>query len=308
MRNQLIAMSIKWWLAVIVILTGLPFAALGGDSASLNEQLIEAAERGDMPSITTFLAKGANVNSRDKHGWTPLMWATSYDRANAVRLLLEKGADVNSKGKAGETALTQASGFGYTEVMTVLLDSGADVNAQDERGWSALRHAAAERHTDAVNLLKARGAKVTLIIAAILGDMEEAQRLIRSGADLDEKDEDGCTPLIEAIRHENVQVVKLLLDRGADPNETDNEDNTALMMAGLTGQLDVVKLLLAGGADLNARNIKGWTALSYTGAEQGAVRRFLEAAGAVDERTDSGAGVPTVAPSTKKRKDKLLTG
>ncbi|PHZ12613.1 ankyrin, partial [Rhizopus microsporus ATCC 52813] len=48
-------------------------------------------------------------------------------------------------------------------------------------------------------------------------------------------------------------MVQTLLDLGADPNEKDYAGWTPLHEAALRGQIDVIKLLIKHGADVNAR-------------------------------------------------------
>ena len=44
-----------------------------------------------------LLEKGADVESKDRYGRTPLSWAAGNGHEAVVKLLLEKGADVESK-------------------------------------------------------------------------------------------------------------------------------------------------------------------------------------------------------------------
>jgi ankyrin repeat protein len=37
------------------------------------------------------------VNSKDKDGWTPLMFALRYNQAENARLLIEKGASLEDR-------------------------------------------------------------------------------------------------------------------------------------------------------------------------------------------------------------------
>jgi ankyrin repeat protein len=59
---------------------------------------------------TLLLAHGADVNSADDAGWTPLHWAATIDFKNVqlVEMLVARGANVNAKAKDGSTPLAQA--------------------------------------------------------------------------------------------------------------------------------------------------------------------------------------------------------
>jgi ankyrin repeat protein len=70
-----------------------------------------------------------------------------------VQLLLNKGADVEAKDKDGWTALIWAAQGGYEAMVRLLLDKRADVEAKDQYGWTALLWAAQEGHEAVVRLL-----------------------------------------------------------------------------------------------------------------------------------------------------------
>lgn len=54
--------------------------------------LIKAAERGQTEQIYRLLEAGANVNARDKDGWTPYLAASSMGHLEAMRVLRAFGA------------------------------------------------------------------------------------------------------------------------------------------------------------------------------------------------------------------------
>jgi ankyrin repeat protein len=86
----------------------------------------------------------------------------------------------------------------------------------------------------------------------MLGDQAEVQRLVRSGADVNERDSDGWTPLMYAAQKGRPEVVKLLLEKGADPNTRRKDGSTAFMDAIGGAQVDTIRLLLDKGADERA--------------------------------------------------------
>jgi ankyrin repeat protein len=63
------------------------------------------------------------------------------------------------------------------------------------------------------------------------------------------------TPIVQAARYQDGELVKRLLERGADPNlrGQDGLNETALHYMAAGGETDVVELLLRKGADPNAR-------------------------------------------------------
>ncbi len=91
--------------------------------------------------------------------------------------------------------------------------------------------------------------------------------LLAKGANLNERDEDGATPLIRASHHRQLfgaDVMTTLIKAGADVNASERDGTTALMRAatGLKGpSSEAVKVLLDNRANVNAQDAKGNTAL-----------------------------------------------
>jgi len=83
-----------------------------------------AAPYGNTEIVKMLLDKGAEINSKDDGGYTPLMLAAYSDFLNAavVKMMLEKGAPIDARGNDGETALTLARKKGNTEVVQLLLN------------------------------------------------------------------------------------------------------------------------------------------------------------------------------------------
>lgn len=109
----------------------------------------------------------------------------------------------------------------------------------------------------------AGGRDTALTAAAAAGDRPELVRLVAAGADPDEVDGRGWSPLIWAVRNGHFKLVPLLAGQGAavDARAADDRGWPALMHAVAARELDAVRALLNAGADPNVAGNDGTTAL-----------------------------------------------
>jgi ankyrin repeat protein len=96
--------------------------------------LADAARRGDLAAARLLLDKGADVNTVDYRGYTPLILAAQYDRDSPelVRLLLSRGADVRAVAE-GQSALTMAARRGDTELVSILREAAVKAGPNPQR-------------------------------------------------------------------------------------------------------------------------------------------------------------------------------
>ena len=99
--------------------------------------------------------------------------------------------------------------------------------------------------------------------AAVVGNLQEVQRLINEGVDVSAKDEklNEWTALHFASHEGQLEMVRLLLANGADINAKADDKWTALHLASDEGRLEMVRLLIANKADINAKTDDKWTPL-----------------------------------------------
>ena len=89
--------------------------------------------------------------------------------------------------------------------------------------------------------------------AARAGNIEELDRLLSEGSDIDALDEHGQTALMIAETPGHSAVARFLIGRGAKLNHTAKFRLTALMLAVLNVHVDIVRALVDAGADLAVR-------------------------------------------------------
>jgi ankyrin repeat protein len=119
---------------------------------------------------------------------------------------------------------------------------------------------------------------------------EVVKLLLENGAQINARDEEGRTPLIEAASYSRFATVKVLLERGADLEASDNHGNTALLAAACDCAIApmpdtdvIVELLMKRGANINARNNDAETPLmiaSYGGVVKTRIIEILVEHGA----------------------------
>jgi ankyrin repeat protein len=84
-------------------------------------------------------------------------------------------------------------------------------------------------------------------------DRELVAALLKKGARAQVINTYGASPLAEAVRIANLEMAGMLLEAGADANVANEDGQTALMLAARTGNVPVAKLLVQHGADVNRR-------------------------------------------------------
>jgi ankyrin repeat protein len=163
--------------------------------------------------------------------------AVRTDNASGVAGLLERGFDPNAHDESGQSALSLAVREKSDRVVDVLLKHPQlDINSHNSVGETAL------------------------MLAALQGRLELAQRLIEQGASISQ---DGWNPLHYAATGPEPKIVALLLQRGAPIDAQSPNGTTALMMAARYGSEQSVTLLLAQHADATTRNERGLNAADF---------------------------------------------
>uniref|UniRef100_A0AAQ6IK42 Ion transport domain-containing protein n=1 Tax=Anabas testudineus TaxID=64144 RepID=A0AAQ6IK42_ANATE len=233
-----------------------------------------------------LISLGADLNSIDCKGHTPLLLATSCGAWKTVALLLSKGTNVNVKDRCGcnflHLAILQPKGLKnlpeevlqHTSVKTLL-------SCEDNEGCTPLHYACRLGIHDSVkNMLglsgqvglacKSKDKKSALHFAAQYGRINTCHRLLESITDsrlLNEGDERGLTPLHLASRGGHTKVVQLLLRKGA-LFHSDYKGLTCLHHAAAEGYTQTIEILLSANPKLlDKTDEDGNTAIHFAARE-----------------------------------------
>ena len=257
--------------SLVVFLSFCNYFVLSGQTPA--EKIFTAVKNNDSKELKTLFDQGADPNSRDEDGDHLLMYAALYSSVECMQLLIEKGCNVNAKNGHDETALMWA--VPDLEKMKLLIQRGADVNAKAKTGNTALLIASVGHgRYDAVKLLLDKGANASalnnkkenaLIRAALFGDTATVSLLLSNGIQVDAFAADSSTALFNATLNANRPVIFQLLERGADPDKICFFGITPLMGAVIFSDPESVKAILKRSKKINAQDAGGNTVLMYAG-------------------------------------------
>jgi ankyrin repeat protein len=271
-------------------------AVMRGDSVAVRRLLTQKADvnapqadgatalhwavyRDDLATVDLLLKAGANAKVANGFGATPLSLAAENGNPAITQRLLDAGADANERMLNTDTVLMMAARTGNVATMKLLLDRGADVNANETaRGTTALMWAAAQGHPEAVQLLVDHGADVSAasnpawqdrpVGYAKASDPRPSRKRDNSNTvsqigprNMRDQRGGGLTPLVFAVRANDLESARILLKAGADVNQVTNYGWSPLLVATQNRYYQLGSFLLDHGADPNIANKGAWSPL-----------------------------------------------
>jgi uncharacterized protein len=166
------------------------------DANTRNEQLLMAAQRGEIETVLKLLQEGADINMRDSQKENLLLHAGAQGWLDILKLAIEAKADTRLTNRFGGISIIPAAERGHVETVRELLTrTDINVNHVNNLGWTAL------------------------LEAIVLGDGGQAQQhivqlLVDHGADVNIPDKDGVTPLRHARERGFMEIERILVKAG----------------------------------------------------------------------------------------------
>lgn len=178
--------------------------------------------------VTLLLEKGATkfIDGHPREE-PPLFWAVMHEAPKLTSLLLQHGANANGDPSRNPGSIPLLSlllkQHPSIQIIRLLLDAGADVNITTVDGRTPLHLSAHCPH-------------------------EVASLLLECGAPVNKEADDGSLPIHDAVRENNIPVIKLLISHGSDINKEDSTGNSPLSIAVDSKFQDAIQLLVTAGA------------------------------------------------------------
>lgn len=215
-----------------------------------------------------LLRAGADVNTRDIIGMTPLHYAVMSQYFPLCDLLVQAGADINAQDDAGFTPLHVAAFHLEDAEYAYLVYHGGDESICNNKGFTPAAYRANDQGKPAFSLAEALQRELILQPEAEQPQLRALScDFVRHFQQAEQGEEDmRAFPYIAALmrcahlakKYLPLAYIKTLLRLGADASQALSADgNTPLHEEGLTPEL--CNVLLAAGADLTARNAAGLT-------------------------------------------------
>ena len=211
-----------------------------------------------------------NINHREIQSRTPFYWACCSSSIDMIKYLLSyPEIDINSLSSMGRSALSKACWNGNLEVAELLCSQPNIniINTPDNNNRYPLHNAVWGEFG---------GREGKKVLAGEASDSPEcAELLIKNGAKIDVKDNDGNTPLMIAASTNGINSLKILLKYNVKVNEENNSHETALIQGIKYGNYESVLLFIEyykkniknknkqNNIDLDKSDNNGYTPINY---------------------------------------------
>ena len=224
-------------------------------------------------------------------GGPPLIkLAAHYGLNGILRILLDTCPDLEAEKDQIDQALSMATANRHAQTARILLDAKADIETRNSHGWTCLHQAIAYGQIDMVRLLLEANARLDtrtfgvdppllFAVSRNVQNLELIQLLIDANADIEDRDDEGSTALLNAATWGRTRILETLLYSKAELEVKDRQGRTPLLHAIGCGDVNITHMLLSARADITAGDFIGTTPLMAAASRKGEVpllRMLLE--------------------------------
>ncbi|WP_248807020.1 ankyrin repeat domain-containing protein [Pseudomonas sp. MWU13-2100] len=128
--------------------------------AQLKDYYFDAARRGDVEMLNTFIDADYSLDTQDAQGYTALILAAYHGQGPAVERLLAAGANACIQDKRGNTALMGAIFKGEVSIARRLLATDCNPDQRNTAGQTAAMYAGLFKRIGLLDALAAKGANL----------------------------------------------------------------------------------------------------------------------------------------------------
>lgn len=190
------------------------------------EEVVNAVETDNSFLLNSFFSEDFPV-TYSKDGKSLLMIAIENDSHNVLDMILVRGAYLEEEIEDGRTPIFYVRS---SEALNKLVIAGTNINKLDNKKESVISY-----------FIKNK-------------PFEYSEYLVIAGANLDVENDEGWTPIFDAVVSGNIKLVELMLERGGDFKKEDVYGNIPIFYTNNEDML--LKLLEIKDYNLNMRNKK----------------------------------------------------
>jgi len=137
-----------------------------------------------------------------------------------------------------------------------------------------------------------------LLVSSRKGHLRVVKYLVDHRADVNQLNNDGESPLLVSSRMDHLSIVQNLVDHEADVNQTNNNGESPLLVSSRSGNLTIVRYLVDHGADVNQTNNNGESPVLVSSRSGNlTIVRYLVDHRANVNQTNNNGGTPLLVSS-----------